>query len=276
MALQRQVVPVPFAHGLDTKTDPKQVIQGKFLTLENGIFTSPGRIQKRNGYEAFGQFIEGTSTLLSQGAGLAQFNNELLLLTENEAYSYSDSTTRWTDKQTITNLQLSSEQVVRNTFIQNTPDSAIHPSGVQVVTYQDSRGGSRYCVIDSITGDQIVSDKLITSTAIKPKPYVIGNFIVIFYIDTASDNLMGLTIPVVTPSLPLAPRSYALGISVAHPNYDVTTYGTFLFITFNSSASGIGTFYINAFLSPGATVYEASESASSCITITADQSNGHI
>jgi hypothetical protein len=276
VALQRQIVPVPFAHGLDTKTDPKQVVQGKFLTLENGIFTSPGRIQKRNGYAAFGQDVEPGTPEISLGSGLAQFNNELLLLTGNEAYSYSDSTTRWTDKQTITNVQLSSEQVVRNTFIQNTPDSAIHPSGVQVVTYQDSRGGSRYCVIDSETGDQIVSDKLISSTAIKPKPYVIGNFILIFYIDTSSDNLMGIAIPVVTPTLPLAPRAYSLSMSVSNPNYDVTTYGSFLFVAVNSAGSGVGIFYINAFLSPSATTYQTGESASSAIGIGADLSNGQI
>src|SRR5271165_1344994 len=108
MALQKQVIPIPFAKGLDTKTDPKQAIIGKFLTLENGIFTSPLRIKKRNGYIALNKGIEGTTNSISSGAGLANFKNEGLLLTGIEAYSFSESTAKWTDKQTLTNMQLSS------------------------------------------------------------------------------------------------------------------------------------------------------------------------
>lgn len=276
MALQKQVVSVPFAHGIDSKSDPKQVVQGKLLTLENGIFTSPMRIMKRNGYEAFSQLIEGGSSAISLGSGLANFKNELLLLTGNEAYSFSDSTTRWSDKQTITNVGLTAQQVVRNTFIQTTPDVATHPSGLQVVTYEDNRGGSRYCVIDSNTGEQIVTDRLLSSTAIKPKPMVVGNFILILYVDTSSDALIGVAIPIVSPSLPVAPRSYALGLSVAHPNYDAAIYNGFIYVAFNSSASGIGTFNINQFLSPSAATFEGGESASSCIAIALDQSNGQV
>src|ERR1700679_4285215 len=137
MALQKQVVPVPFTKGLDLKSDPKQVIMGKLLTLENGVFTSPGRIEKRNGYGMLNQTIQGTATKISSGSALANFKNELLLLTGTEGYSFSESTSRWSDKQTITNLEISVSQIVRNTFIQTTPDVAVHSSGVQVVTYED-------------------------------------------------------------------------------------------------------------------------------------------
>ena len=39
MPLERQVVNVPFAKGLDTQPDPLQVEVGDLLVCENGIFT---------------------------------------------------------------------------------------------------------------------------------------------------------------------------------------------------------------------------------------------
>jgi len=276
MALQRQIVPVPFTKGLDLKTDPKQVVMGKFLTLENGIFTSPGRIKKRNGYGALNKSIQGTANNISSGSGLANFKAEILLLDGNEAYSYSDSTTNWSDKQTLTNLKLSVSQVVRNTYEQNTPDIAIHSSGLQLVTYQDNRGGSRYCLIDSLTGEQLVSDKLIATTAIKPKPFVMGNFLSILYIDTATNHLRMLPIPVLTPLTPFTTQDLALNVNIANPNYDATIYNTNLYFAYNSSSGSIIVNSINFFLVLGAPYVQSGEVASKCITVSVDSVNGQI
>ncbi len=46
--LQEQVVPIDFGQGVDTKTDPKAVVSGKFIRIENGTFTNVKRIAKRN------------------------------------------------------------------------------------------------------------------------------------------------------------------------------------------------------------------------------------
>lgn len=276
MALNKQVVSVPFTKGLDLKTDPKQVVIGKFLTLENGIFTSPGRIQKRNGFGALNQFIEGTATQITMGSGLANFKSELLLLTGQECYSYSESTTKWTDKQTLTNLEVSSTSIIRNTYQQTTPDVAIHSSGLQVVTYEDSRGGSRYCIIDTVTGEQIVSDKLLLSTAIKPKPFVLGNFILILYVNTALNHLSALPISIVNPSNPMSPIDLALNVNTTHPNYDAATNSMNLYFAYNNGSAGITLNSLNTFLQLGTPFVRSGEVASSCIALTVDPSNAQI
>ena len=58
--LQKQTAAVTLSQGMDTKTDPKQVIAGKLLILENGVFTSPKRIRKRNGYRALSGYASGS------------------------------------------------------------------------------------------------------------------------------------------------------------------------------------------------------------------------
>ena len=50
MPLDRQTVSIALTQGLDTKSDPKQVIPGKLVTLENGYFKRTGSILKRPGY----------------------------------------------------------------------------------------------------------------------------------------------------------------------------------------------------------------------------------
>lgn len=61
MPLERQVITMPLAQGVDTKTDDKQVVAGKLLELENGVFTRLKAIRKRNGYAALGQTISNAS-----------------------------------------------------------------------------------------------------------------------------------------------------------------------------------------------------------------------
>jgi hypothetical protein len=52
MALVKQIIDVPFGLGIDTKTDEKNVLPGKLLTLENAVFDKIGRVAKRPGVAA--------------------------------------------------------------------------------------------------------------------------------------------------------------------------------------------------------------------------------
>ena len=63
MALQPQTLPISLGQGVDTKTDPKQVVQGKLLSLENGRFGTTKEITKRIGSTALPQAIFGGSSI---------------------------------------------------------------------------------------------------------------------------------------------------------------------------------------------------------------------
>lgn len=278
MALQKQNVPISFAGGLDTKTDPKQVVPGKLLTLENAIFTSLKRIKKRNGYKALSQIIEGGFASISAGSALSNYRQELLLLTGTKGYSYSASTMRWSDKGNALNLSLSSSAVIRNTFQQTTPDGAFHSSGLELFTWEDSRGGSRYSVIDSTTGETVAADVLINANAQKPKPFALGNYLLIMYYDSVTHHLRLLPLPVTSPSVPLPEIDLAINVNVAFPNYDASLSNTRLYFAYNNSSGGnaITVKDIDRFLTLSAARNILGESASSCISITIDQSNSQV
>lgn len=57
MPLSKQIIPIVFSQGVDTKTDKKSVVPGKLIALENGRFVSRNKIQTRNGFEALGSTI---------------------------------------------------------------------------------------------------------------------------------------------------------------------------------------------------------------------------
>jgi hypothetical protein len=45
MALQKVAIPINFSSGIETKQDPFQLSPGKFLALQNSVFTKGGMLQ---------------------------------------------------------------------------------------------------------------------------------------------------------------------------------------------------------------------------------------
>jgi hypothetical protein len=274
MPLQKQNIPISFVQGIETKSDRKQVLPGRLLRLENGRFTSIGQIIKRDGYGALGSAIE-TGGSISMGAGLATFQRELLEFDGTSLYSYSLSNNLWTSKGQVTSLELTLAPVIRNNYAQSTPDMAQHPSGLQVFAWEDSRGGSRYSVVDSITGQALVQDALIASTAVKPRCLALGAYLIVFFIRTSDHHLRFFAIPVATPATPTAQVDFATDVDTVHFNYDACVLSTRIFVAYNDSSGGggISVRYLNSFLSASAAISEASENADVAINIFPDTVN---
>ena len=262
MALQKQKFNVSFLGGIDTKTDDKQVVPGKLLTLENGILTKIGKVIKRNGYGVLGNKMPA-------GAAVTTFQDELLAFDGIEAYSYSENSTTWIDKGALNCIKIDSQPIIRNTYQQTNADSVIHPQGLQVYTWDDSRGGCRYSCVDTNTGQIVVSDVLLATAATKAKPLVIGAFVVILYYNTATNRIVAYPIPVLTPSVPLSVFDVGTPAS-ANPNYDACVVGQRLFVAFNATTGGISVTYLNSFLQAASAITVTGENANGCIGIGAD------
>lgn len=290
MALQKQNVSISFAGGVSTKEDPKQVqglptknssgatIPGKVLVLENGIFTSSDRIKKRFGFTDLDNSIDNSTSNIEVGLGISTYKNELIEFTGTQIYSYSESIMKWSAKGPATSLNVTANEIVRNSYQQTVQDSTIHPTGLQVFTWLDSSGGSKYAVIDSLTGQNIVQNQTISATAAKAKPLSIGAYVVILYVDTADNKIKYRAIPTATPSLIGSPVTVSSTLDVTNPNYDATVLGQRIFVAFNNSdgGGGISVVYINAFLSLSATRDITGENADTCITVFGDETNQEI
>src|SRR5277367_2575520 len=105
MALQKQTLNVNFGQGLDTKTDPWQVRAGKFLALQNAVFSKGGLLQKRNGFKQLPS-VSNNPTFLSTYAGN-------LITTGTSIQVFAEEFNKWIDRGKIQPVDLNVVPAVR-------------------------------------------------------------------------------------------------------------------------------------------------------------------
>lgn len=93
MALQKQVVDIPFTAGVDTKTD--NILANKLDVLENGFIGQAGTIKKRNGFEELsanvGSVGDYAPATITSGELLLRRKDELLVYGKEGLFSYTPS-----------------------------------------------------------------------------------------------------------------------------------------------------------------------------------------
>lgn len=94
--LQDQVIPIHFGKGLDRKTDPKLVVAGKMLQLQDAVFTSAEQCDKRNGYTAISTAV-GLGNLVAPKM-IQTLNGELVCQDSGSLYGYSALLQAWLNK----------------------------------------------------------------------------------------------------------------------------------------------------------------------------------
>jgi hypothetical protein len=267
MALQKRNLSLSLTGGVDSKEDAKQVLPAKLSLLENGVFTTPMKIRKRNGYQSLGG--------APAGAGLKSFRNELALFSGTELYSYSAATNQFTDKGAATSLELSTFPVIRNAYSQTSVNVAYHSSGLYCFTWSDSRGGFRFSVIDSATGQSVLQDSVISANATSAKPFALGRYFIICYYDASLSKLRYLTITAqatATSAVLTISNPSDLATNASSGNFDATVFLGRLYLAYNTSdvSGGISIFYIDPFLNTSALFTVAGENPSKGLTVFAD------
>lgn len=203
MALNKQSLAINFKSGLDLKTDPLQVSPGRFLRLENSIFTKGGLLQKRNGY---GQL---TPISDNQSDHLVTFNGGLTAI-GSILRDYSEGSATWVDKGALQPATLSVLPAVRSPTNQTQVDSATAANGLSCIVFTDVNDTTttyKYTIIDSNTGQVIIPSTVIpvTSGTItgSPRIFTLGKyFIIILSMSIASvDRLQYVTINSTNPTI---------------------------------------------------------------------------
>lgn len=275
MALQKQPVPIQLGQGIDTKTDPKHVLPGKLLLLENAVFKKRNRLDKRNGYRKVSNLtLAGVE--LPTGSAMEVFNDELLQYANQELYSYSAGVDRWVSKGAAVSAIVRTRQVVKNTARQTQADSA-HLGGVSVYSWEDSRGGVRATVIDEESGAALLSDVELDSSATRTRCLAFGSYLFVFYYKSGKLYVRRLN--------PLMATAFESAIEVCDdinttsPNYDVYAYQALrILVVYNvEGATQVAAGWLDdegavlsGALSP---VTAAAEAATNCLAIIPGPSN---
>ncbi len=240
MALQKQSLPINFREGLDQKSDPHQVKPGKFVALQNTVFTKEGLLQKRNGYAQL-------PSLPAPSSIVTTFNGNLTGIGPN-LYAYSQGQNTYITKGAYKPLSLNTLPLIRTNTNQLQCDTAIAPNGLICTVFTDNNGSSssyKYAIADSVTGQNIIAPTLIpvssgTVTG-SPRVFVLGNYFIILFTNviTATNHLQYVAINIANPSSVTTnadiSAQYTPATTVA---FDAAVSGNALYIAWNGSDGG--------------------------------------
>lgn len=263
MALEKQPISISFDNGIDTKRDPKQIALGKLLMLKNGFFKAINKIQKRYGFDRLAQSGE-----LTAGNMLAPYANELVGCDGANVYSYSASEAKMDLKGSKVAVGVANQSIVANNYNQTEADSAIN-GNIQCFVYGDSStSAAKYTLLDSSTGQKIVDNVDVSTTAYYAKVKAIGSYFVIVYIDYSDNKIKYKAINTATPTV----LGSAVDIATDPTSYwvfDITVLGTSIYLAYDST-TGVGLYSLSSALALSAKVTATAQDANYGIAIYAD------
>lgn len=276
--MPKQGIPLNFSQGLDTKTDPFQVPVGKFLDLQNSVFTKGGMLTKRNGYRRLTSPDNDADYLTTFNGALTAIGTSL--------ESYSSSANKWKSPgAAFQAMSLDVTPIVRNSVNQSHADSAIASNGLVCTVYTESDGTTtshKYVVADSATGQNVVAPTAITNadaTLGAPRVFLLGAYFIIVYtrlitatyhleyiaLSTSSGLAVGSTTNI---------ASYTPSSTVA---WDGVVYSNRLYFAWNgAAASGINCSYLSSTLTLSASVIRDAGHVATLVSVTADTAAGQV
>ena len=175
MVLEKSIISIPYAGGLNEKKAEKHLELSKLETCDNGVFEKSGEIRKRNGFTRLVNTL--ASGTISGAKACSSFKDERLIFDGNEAYSRSNSGT-WVSKGRVTGCIYKDEDIDHDAGITATPTQIAEANGYRVEAWAESDpeysttqvGWHVYArVVDTTTGATVVErtqvDKLTGMTA---------------------------------------------------------------------------------------------------------------
>lgn len=290
MRPEKQKIEINFQGGLDTKTDPKQVQAGKFLTLNNSVFDQVGLLKKRNGYASLSTSIISPNSYSFQAFGanvtagkhLTQFNDELILLDGLNAFGFSSANSSWIYRGRLETCSISSTPVITDTFNHVSADCAINETtGLSLYAWEKIGGdpvntpgpfslfGVQYSLLDNSESSPIINGATVgNALSVKPRCISIGSTLYLFYYDG------GGAIQAFSVSTSGASGTTAVisNIDTTNPNYDIQVVGANIYIAYNGTGNSVKVASFNSALTPVATISK-SDTAANGIGLFSDNSN---
>lgn len=281
MPIQDQVIPIDFGQGIDSKTDPKLVVVGKMLRLENCVFTNIKQIAKRNGYTALSTAVSDGITLQAPKMVHA-YNDELTAADAGRLLSYSTSQAAWIDKGDYQSVELSRASIDQDIPASGYGDSAIlgnyavycYSSQHQTNTALPPDFAKAYgSLIDLSTGVEVIPATLLSSMSAnypqKTKCVLLaGTTLAVIYFSPNGATLLMRRVIFTSPGIASfsAETTVTTG-TLSLPQYDIAATSTGAAILYSISSSSVRVSLINT---------SGAISSSANITDPANEGAGHI
>lgn len=222
MPLDFQVAPIAFTEGLDTKTQSKLVVPGKWTTLTNYSLSTKGSPQRRCG---IAPLVTGAT-----GNGLALHDDELLTISGGAVSSVSQATsTVKRQPGVMPYLDISEKrEVIFNNGFYDSCDTA-YGDGLTCTVFREYTSGMTVTglgvtVTDTVSGAKMLNNStlILSATAVCPRVVFADNAFFIFYILGA--NLFCRIIATSAPTTLGAQTSLYLDATLLSVNFDACAF----------------------------------------------------
>jgi len=260
MALKKMSLELPMTGGVDTKTDSKQVRVGKLLSAKNMVYTNPGEIQKREGFNSIGNTVLDDGSTITDGQGILVKGDELLICDKDNIYSYVDGLDKWKDKGDYQSTYVTNASVTNGTAYDHSCAVAYDPStNSELYLFMRLSGGAQklyYQVHDRDTKQIVVGPVEITTAGTEAfSPCALfyqGSFVMYFYHKTDLVVYKG-SLPANTPTAAVGFGALTLltPFSTQKINSSLPVFHAKRIDDPNSASKYICFVYNNAFGGPG-------------------------
>lgn len=235
--LDFQVVDVKFTQGLDTKTQAKLVIPGKWNQLNNISIADDNTPKRRDGVTALVATRNGNS--------LATYNNELLAISGPSAFTISNVGTPAATSVpgVVGNVFVSKSEICRTSSMQDSVDCATSGTGWTCYAWRDlnvlgNATGISVTLVDEATGSHVIPPTQINTTAaassVSPRVVYSGGAFFVLYGDTATTVIRCRVIDLTAPTTIGADTLLVTDANIDINRFDAIEFG--VTITFTSSA----------------------------------------
>lgn len=272
--LTKTPIDISFAGGLDQKTDPFRVAAGKFLRLENSVFTKEGLLQKRAGFDLI------TSLPTKDYNYLTTFNGNLTAIGPDFA-AFDASVNSWGIKGDFQGIDLNTLPLIRNNFNQSQTDVAIAANGLVCTVYTEVQSGSttvrRYAIADRTTGQNLVAPTTLIATSgtvtSAPRVFLLGSYFIILF-STSTNHLQYIAVSTANPNISTAAADISTSIANSSTQaFDAAVANNTLILAWNgNAASGLKTTTLTSTLVLSATVIQDAAHQSTVVSVNIDTS----
>lgn len=183
-------ISIPFAGGIDTKSDAKALGAEKLADLQNGVFTKRGSIIKRPGqielpYDSDLTDKNGNARAIGTLRMLRAAADELIAVDSARLLTWNPTREKWFDRGAFRSPVVTQHTVADQDTEQTVADCCTG-GGYVLHAWQDSRGGIYCHMIEESTRGVVIADRLIDSQGSLPRCVYVGGVWHVVYADTGN------------------------------------------------------------------------------------------
>ena len=244
MPTQDVLIPIRFDQGLDTKSDSKATIPGRLLSIENGVFTKGAIIEKRYGVSSLGNELLSTTTSITSGAAMNNFQSELLVHDGNRMYSRSETSDSLVDRGVSVSVQVSNKQIRGASNRDITRTTACINQGIGLYVWYD--GTNLYATVtDEKSGTLLVVNQQIGAAFLQTGYFQLfkaGNYIYVVF--ASGGNLQVYQLAVLNPTSFTYIGALVTNLDISNPMFDLAEFRNGAICAYRQTGGQAALFYI--------------------------------